>query len=144
MTTRFLPDPSHPDFAPFWRGCAEGQLMMPLCGNGHIIWPPRPACPACGEFSAQWVEVPGTGRLYSWTVVHRTRLHWYADRTPYVVGIVSLDHEQPLRMVGRCDVNPDTVFEGMELVVAFEEAGRQLSVPVWQAARLPAGAHSGP
>lgn len=143
MSTRFLPDAGHPDFAPFWHGCAAGRLLMPRCGSGHLIWPPRPACPTCGELSEDWVQVPGTGRLYSWTVIHRTRLHWYADRIPYVVGIVTLDHEQPVRMVGRCDVDPGVVVDGMRLVVAFEDAGRQLTVPVWHAAQPMAGAPSG-
>jgi uncharacterized protein len=134
MTTRVLPDAAHPDFAPFWQGCAERRLLMPRCGNGHVIWPPRPACPLCTELVADWAEVSGTGRLYSWTVVHRTRLRWYAERTPYVVGIVELDGSQPVRMVGRCELDPGSVRDGLELSVDFEEAGRQLTVPFW---RLP-------
>jgi uncharacterized OB-fold protein len=131
MTTRLLPDAAHPDFAPFWQGCAERRLLMPRCGNGHLIWPPRPACPQCTELVADWAEVPGTGRLYSWTVVHRTRLRWYAERTPYVVGIVSLDHLQPVRMVGRLELDGEPA-DGLELSVDFEDAGR-LSLPFWRA-----------
>jgi uncharacterized protein len=139
MTGRVLPDVSHPDFAPFWRGCAERRLLMPRCGNGHVVWPPRPACPACSELVVDWAEVPGSGRLYSWTVVHRTRLRWYAERTPYVVGIVDLHCAQPVRMVGRCELDPAEPAEGMELTVDFEDAGRQLSMPFWR----PAGAVDG-
>jgi uncharacterized protein len=131
MTTRLLPDVAHPDFAPFWQGCAQRRLVMPRCGSGHVIWPPRPACPLCTELVAGWAEVPGTGRLYSWTVVHRTRLRWYAERTPYVVGIVELDPAQPVRMVGRCEL--DEPAEGLELTVDFEDAGRQL-MPFWRPA----------
>lgn len=127
---RVLPDVSHPDFAPFWQGCAEHRLVMPRCGNGHVVWPPRPACPLCTELVAGWAGVAGTGRLYSWTVVHRTRLRWYADRTPYVVGIVELDHTQPIRMVGRCEIEQPV--DGMELIVDFEDAGRQLNLPFWR------------
>jgi uncharacterized protein len=139
MSGRVLPDASHPDFAPFWRGCAERRLLMPRCADGHVIWPPRPACPRCGAAVAQWAEVAGTGRLYSWTVVHRTRLRWYAERTPYVVGIVELDGDQPVRMVGRCALDPDAVAEGLELVVDFEDADR-LTMPFW---RAPAGVADG-
>lgn len=135
MSARVLPDTAHPDFAPFWRGCAERRLMMPQCGNAHLIWPPRPACPLCGELVQSWADGPTTGRLYSWTVVHRTRLAWYAERTPYVVGIVRLDHPQQLRVVGRCDVAPDALAEGLALVLDFEDAGKQVHVPFWRPAR---------
>ena len=130
---RVLPDVSHPDFAPFWQGCAEHRLVMPRCGNGHVVWPPRPTCPLCTELVAGWAEVSRTGRLYSWTVVHRTRLRGYVERTPYVVGIVALDSAQPVRMVGRCELDPADLAEGLELTVDFEDAGRQLSLPFWRA-----------
>src|SRR4051812_35247248 len=119
MSSGLLPDASHPDFAPFWQGCASHRLVMPRCRNGHVIWPPRPACPACSALVGEWSEVAGSGRLYSWTVVHRTILPWYAERTPYVVGIVTLDPAQPLRMVGRCELDPADIVDGIEMVVDF-------------------------
>jgi uncharacterized OB-fold protein len=64
--------------------------------------------------------------------VHRTRLRWYAERTPYVVGIVELDSAQPVRMVGRCEIEDPA--DGLELAVDFEDAGRQLSLPFWRLA----------
>jgi uncharacterized protein len=138
MSGRVLPDAAHPDFAPFWRGCAEHRLLMPRCANGHVIWPPRPACPRCAALAGDWAEVAGTGRLYSWTVVHRTRLRWYAERTPYVVGIVQLESE-PVRMVSRCAIEEDELADGLELVVDFEDTDR-LSMPFW---RTPAGVANG-
>jgi uncharacterized OB-fold protein len=132
MSARVLPDVSHPDFAPFWEACARARLVVPQCANGHLIWPPRPTCPRCVEPVATWTEVRGAGRLYSWTVVHRTRLPWYAERTPYVVGIVTIDHEQPLRMVGRCEIALEDLREGVDMVIDFEDAGRQVSMPFWR------------
>jgi uncharacterized OB-fold protein len=143
MSTGMLPDVSHPDFAPFWQGCAERRLVMPRCANGHVIWPPRPACLSCSALLREWAEVPGAGRLYSWTVVHRTRLSGYADQTPYMVGIVTLDLEQPVRMVGRCALDPDDAADGVSLVVDFEDAGRQLTMPFWRLAGDPEGAQHG-
>lgn len=134
MSGRVLPDVSHPDFAPFWEGCAGRRLLVPGCPNGHVFWPPRPTCRTCREPVAAWTEIGGTGRLYSWTVVHRTKLPWYADRTPYVVGIVTLDHTQPLRLVARCEVGLPDLREGLDLVVDFEDAGRHLTIPFWRLA----------
>lgn len=132
MSARSLPDFSHPDFAPFWDGCTHRRLLMPQCPNGHLIWPPRPTCKNCRELATAWIEVRGTGRLYSWTVVHRTTLHWYAERTPYVVGIVTLDHPQLVRVVGRCEIPPEFLQEGAELVLDFEDAGRHATMPFWR------------
>jgi uncharacterized protein len=134
MTSSLVPDVTHPDFAAFWRGCAEHRLVMPRCRNDHVIWPPRPACARCGELVGEWSEVHGSGRLYSWTVVHRTNLPWYSERTPYVVGVVTLDHLQRVRMVGRCAVDPADLVEGLELVVDYEVVAGELTVPLWRAA----------
>lgn len=130
--SRGVPDVTHPDFARFWQGCAEGRLVVPRCGSGHLVWPPRPACPRCFKLVRDWTEVGGSGRLYSWTVVHRTHLPWYSGRTPYVVGIVALDLEQTVRMVGRCELAPEDAREGIELTVGFEETERQVRVPYWR------------
>lgn len=139
MSARALPDVDHPDFAPFWAGCAEGRLLVPTCGNRHTFWPPRPACPECAEWVAEWTEVRGSGRLYSWTVVHRTRQPWFADRTPYVVGIVTLDPDHTIRMVGRCEIDPAVARDGLHLQVGFEDAGHRVHLPYWREAPVPAG-----
>lgn len=134
MTDRALPDVAHPDFAPFWSGCREARLLVPSCALGHLTWPPRPICQTCFEWNLSWTEVSGSGSLYSWTVVHRTRLAGYTGRTPYVVGMVSLNSAPSIRMLGRCDVAIDDLTVGLPLAVAFERVDAEVSLPYWRGA----------
>jgi uncharacterized OB-fold protein len=134
MTGYRIPDPNAPDFAPFWQGCREGRLLVQRCANGHLSWPPRPACPRCQDLTRDWVEVAGFGWLYSWTVVHRTPMKEFARRTPYAVAIVELCANPVLRMLGRCLGDPAKLRLGMPLRVWFEPVTDQFSLPVWQPA----------
>jgi uncharacterized OB-fold protein len=133
MTDRPLPDLTHPDFAPFWSGCAGNVLIMPECANQHIVWPPRPNCPTCRGQIARWVDVPRRGLLYSWTVIHRTRQPWFESQTPYVLAIGTLDHPQLLRLVARCTVSPDELEPNMPLAIDFQQAAEGVALPFWRA-----------
>ncbi len=53
--------------------------------------PPLPFCPACRRSTLEWKVVPGTGRVYSFTVVHRAPLRVFRAKVPYVIALVTLD-----------------------------------------------------
>jgi uncharacterized OB-fold protein len=133
-----LPDPSHPDFRTFWDGCQKGKLLIPRCRNGHLIWPPRPLCRNCAADIVEHVELAPRGRLYSWTVVHRTRLSGYAQLTPYLVAIVELDDDTSVRMVGRGLFDAADAEVGRHVSVSFERINGRVTMPMWRLAnRLP-------
>jgi uncharacterized OB-fold protein len=134
VSSQAVPDTSHPDFAPFWQGCNEGRLLVPSCERGHLNWPPRPVCQVCYEWNRSWVEVSGHGSLFSWTVVHRTRLHPFASQVPYVVGVIALAAAGGLRMLGRCNIELAAAKVGLELVVDFEQIEPNVALPVWRRA----------
>jgi uncharacterized OB-fold protein len=121
-----------PDFAPFWDGCREHRLLVQRCGNGHLAWPPRPACPVCSDLTRIWQEVEGRGRLYSWTVVHRTSVTALADLLPFAVGIVSLNSHPSIRFVGRCLSDGSDLSLGAEMGVVFERVDERLTLPIWR------------
>jgi uncharacterized OB-fold protein len=126
------PQPDAPDFAPFWDGCREHRLRVQRCANGHLAWPPRPACPVCSDLTRNWEEVEGRGRLYSWTVVHRTSVAALADLLPFAVGIVSLDSQPSIRFVGRCLGEGGDLRIGAEMEVVFERVDERLTLPLWR------------
>lgn len=128
-----LPNIEEPDFAPFWDGCKERRLLLPRCARGHLSWPPRPVCHTCQADTTGWTEVPGRGRLFSWTVVHRTRLRGYADLTPYTVVIVALDQDPSIRLLGRCEGAPPGLAHGMAMEVVYVPAGGVV-LPCWRPA----------
>lgn len=73
-----------------------GVLRCSACGA--LDPGPRELCPACLRPSLQPWEVPGTGRLLSWTVVRRAPTRFRAE-APYAVCVVDLD--AGLRVTGR-------------------------------------------
>lgn len=132
--------------APFWAGCAEGELRVQRCaGCGRLRFPPRPVCPGCRSFDADWEALSGRGRIWSWVVVHRPVLPAYEPYLPYPVIVVELDEDPQLRMVGNVvaapgaaidSVDPDELSIGAPVEVAFEPAAadwleQPLALPRW-------------
>jgi uncharacterized OB-fold protein len=123
-----------PDFAPFFDGCREHRLLVQRCRQGHLAWPPRPACPVCNDLTRSWEQVDGRGRLYSWTVIHRTSVASLASLLPFTVGIVSLDDHPAIRFVGRCLSDGSDLHLGTEMEVVFEQVDDRLTLPIWRRA----------
>ncbi len=103
-----------PDLQGYRDGLAQGVLRgqwCPVCEQ--FSWPPRPRCSRCGASASEWRTVASTGALHTWTVVWRSTLAEFAERVPYVVGIVSLP--EGIRLVGLVDVDPADLEPGMQL-----------------------------
>src|SRR5207302_7168705 len=77
---------------PYWEAAGEGRLLLQRCADcGAHQFYPRPFCLACGGRRLEWVESSGRGRLYSFSVVHRTADPAFAQDVPYVFGVVELE-----------------------------------------------------
>jgi hypothetical protein len=135
MTSRYpIPDIDAPDFATFWSGCVNEKLILPVCSGDHFVWPPRPRCTLCRAAVVGSKEVVGRGRVYSWTVVHRSSLLEFAGSDPFVVAIISLAIPQTVRFVGRWIGEPDDIVMGMDAEVVFEKVTDEVSLPQWRRA----------
>ncbi|MEU6774010.1 OB-fold domain-containing protein [Streptomyces sp. NPDC046759] len=89
------------DGAPFWEYAARGELRVQACGDcGEPRFPPRPCCPHCQSFAAEWRAVSGHGRVWSYVVPHPPLLPGYAERAPYNVVVVELEDAPRIRLVG--------------------------------------------
>jgi uncharacterized OB-fold protein len=131
-----LPDVDAPDFVEFWNGCASGKLVLPVCVQGHFVWPPRPKCLKCQEGIASWAEVEQSGRVYSWTVVHRSSLFEFSDSKPFAVVIVELPMVQIVRMVGLWQGEIEDLFIGCEAHLIFERVNDEVALPQWRPTKL--------
>jgi uncharacterized OB-fold protein len=81
-----------PLLAPFWTATRERRLLIPCCDNcGYTWWPPESICPQCLTPNPGWVEVDDHGTLWSYAVYHRAFSSEFADRIPYVVGLIELN-----------------------------------------------------
>jgi uncharacterized protein len=119
-----IPDLEDPLYAPFWEGAAQGKIRVQCCGDcGTRRWPPRFMCWNCQSLATDWVDEKLEGRLYTWTVVGQPTTKAYMD-VPYVVGIVALEDDPPLRIVGHVtNIDISTLAVGQKLKPRFVKAG---------------------
>ena len=112
---------------PFWLAAVEGRVSVPKCDAcGTFVVPPKPYCFECLGQAFTWVDLPGTGTIYTFTVVRHPLHPGLNDVVPYVSGIIELDGTQGAgaRLMGNivgCD--PEAVKIGDRVEVAFEPLG---------------------
>lgn len=136
-----LPDVDHHETAPFWAGCAAGELRVQACAScGRRRMPPRPMCPACNSFDDRWDLMSGRARVWSVVIPHPPLLPAYGDQAPYNVVVVELDDDPSIRFVGnvvaeadaRLDsIDPHRVEIGDPLQVTFSHVADDVWLPQW-------------
>jgi uncharacterized protein len=88
------------DSASFWAAASEHRIVLQQCQQcREIRFPPMPGCPNCGSPDFHEVESPGSGRIYSWIVVHRALAGLGPDQVPRTIATVELD--EGCRVIGR-------------------------------------------
>jgi len=118
---------------PFWDAALDGRLLGSRCRNcATFVLPPQPRCFSCQHADFEWVELPGTGTIYSFTVVRHPLGTQLRTVVPYVSAVVELDGTQGagarmLANVVDCDV--ETVAIGDRVQVTFDPVSDTLSVP---------------
>ena len=133
-----LPAPEpwvHQDAKPYWDATAEGRLVLPRCtGCGTVIWYPRPLCPSCASTDVEWVELPGTGEVYSFSVARKGQ-GAYAEVAPYVLAYVELDVPEgsadqtgPRVMTNIVDCDPGSVSVGDRVEAVFHPTERGVAL----------------
>jgi len=118
---------------PFWDAAADDRLVAPRCTNcGTFRLPPAPFCFVCRHRELEWVDLPGTGTVYSFTVVRHPLARMLHDAVPYAAGIIELDGTQGAgaRMICNiieCDVDRLKIGDRVEIV--WEHVSDDMSVP---------------
>lgn len=113
------------DAAPFWEATSEHRLVLPRCRRCEtVIWYPRGFCPACSSFDVEWLEVPGTGTIYSFSIPRRGQ-GAYRDVAPYVVAYVELDipgdSPGPRIVTNIVGCDPSAVTVGLPVQTVFDD-----------------------
>ena len=118
---------------PFWAAAREGRLMAPRCGKcGTFRLPPLPICHVCQSDTYDWIDLPGTGTVYSYTIVHHPLHPDLAEVCPYVSGVVELDGTQgegARLLVNIIDCEPTAVAIGTRVQVVFDRDENEMPTP---------------
>ncbi len=113
----------------FWSAAAEGRLVTQRCtACGRLSHPPRPMCPDCHSLDQEFIDVAGTGTIYSYSILHHPQNP--AFEYPVVAVLVELD-EGPRILSNLMGCPPDLVHIGMAVQVTFEPAAHDTAVPVF-------------
>jgi uncharacterized OB-fold protein len=116
-----LPDTAWEGTRGFWEAAAREELAIPRCAAcRRYQWYPRERCPACGGADLPWTPVSGRGTLFSWAVVRRALVSAFAEKVPYVTGLVALAEEPAVRLVTNVvDCEPEALRAELPMRVVF-------------------------
>ena len=115
---------------PFWNGLKEEQLMIQQCDDcNNYIFYPRSICPQCFSDSISWLEAKGTGKIYSYTIVHQA-YGPFKNETPYIVGIVELD--EGIRMMTRIIGDRNNIAIDCRVSVIFDKSENNFPLPYFE------------
>jgi hypothetical protein len=113
----------------YWEAAREGRLLIQRCSAcGEHQFYPRGHCVHCSASGPEWVEAKGTGRLHTFSVVHRTATPGFQDDVPYVFGIVELD-EGPRLTVNVVDTPHEELACDMPVRLVFVQATDEIVLP---------------
>lgn len=111
----------------FWDATAEGKLLLKKCADcNEFHYYPRSICPFCMSDNTEWVESPGKGTVYTYSVMRRSPVQ-------YCIAYVTLD-EGVTMMTNIIDVDLDAIKIGMAVQVAFVDTGEGCALPYFTAA----------
>jgi uncharacterized OB-fold protein len=128
-----------PAVTPFNRDWfTSGEIAIQTCAAcGTLQHPPEEICHVCGSMAFASTVLPGTGTVYSYTVVHHSVAGALDAAVPYTVVLVSLDAAPDLRVVGNLvDGEAQDVAIGMPVTATWMERiaedATTVLLPQWQ------------
>ena len=128
-----LPVPNR-DNQEFFDKCREHQLVLRRCKDCVTFsHPPRSNCPNCASDNLEWVESPGRGTVYTYTITRQPVSRALAGRVPWAVLDVEL--EEGVHLISNMvDCDPDDIEIGMPVEVVFETVDDKITLPKFKKA----------
>jgi uncharacterized OB-fold protein len=99
----------------FFDAAKDGRFLIKrckACGKPH--WYPRAVCPFCASEETEWVESPGKGAIYSYSVMRRAP-------EPFALAYVTLA-EGPTVLANIVDCDFDALAIGQAVTFTFKPA----------------------
>lgn len=118
---------------PFWDAALRGKLAGAKCKSCGTVQLQRPPyCFVCQSRDFAWEDLPGTGSIYTFTVVRHPLRPQLQEVVPYIGAVIELDGTQGAGariMANVIDCDPEAVRIGDRVEVVFEPVSDTLSVP---------------
>ncbi|MDX2937778.1 Zn-ribbon domain-containing OB-fold protein [Streptomyces ipomoeae] len=115
---------------PFWEAAANGVLVRPVCSDcGRDFFVPQLCCPHCRSERWEYVASAGTGRVETYSVVHRAPSPQIP--TPYVVAVIRLDEGWTM-MSNIVGPTAEQVAIGSRVAVTFQDKAGFGIVPAFE------------
>ena len=134
MSERFFPDSMPPPLAdstslPWWKAAAEHRLVVQCCtACGQTRHPPAPVCPKCSAADSDWKEVPGRGKVYTYTIVHRPIAA--GQELPFIIAVISLEESGGLRIISNLvGVDAKDLRIDLPVELVWEDMSPELAIP---------------
>ena len=126
-----VPKPN-PETAPFWEGCAVGELRLQHCRDcEHVQYPPRRLCSACFSQHVEWRTASGRGTVRSWSTVRSPGAPGFADEVPFLSVLIQLEEGPTMLSVLRQCTDAEVDFD-MPVEVIFEQRSQDIHVPYFK------------
>jgi uncharacterized OB-fold protein len=132
---------------PYFEAAGQGRLVIQQCDDcGTHRHLPIAICYQCHSDRWHWDEVPGTGRVFTYTWVDRPLSPELSRAGVYNVSVVELDGVNGIvRLLSNVfGVDKDTLHCDLPVQVAFDRIDDEIALPVFEPVpdREPAGVAS--
>lgn len=101
------------DNGKLWANCC------PTCGT--VFVPPKAKCIHCYQEPHDWVELPGTGTVETYTVVRYEEPKLHPRKAPFVYGLIKMDGADTCLLHFIDEIEPEKVKVGMRVEAVLEE-----------------------
>ena len=122
------------DNAQYWDYCQKHELRMQKCtGCGYIRFPVSIVCPKCHSMEAEWTQLSGQGKVYSYVIYQMAYHPSYKEDIPYAVAIIQLAEEPRMESnITNCKLEDIKI--DMPVEVYFDDVTENISLPKFKPA----------
>jgi uncharacterized OB-fold protein len=129
-----LPSPGwDPVTVGYWEAAGAGKLVVQRCTScGVHRAPPAWACYSCQATEWEWDELPGTGRVFTYTWADQRAA---MDSPIYNISVIELDGTQgePVRLMTQViGVDKETLTVDLPVEVSFQPFDEEIAVPFFK------------
>lgn len=120
-----------PESAPYWEAVRRHTLEIQRCSRCPAwIHYPQVLCPQCFSADLSFEPVSGTGRVVTWSIVHRAQHTDFKHEVPYAVVVAEM--AEGFRLLANVsEISLDEIRTGLPVRVRFQDYSNGVTLPVF-------------